>query len=286
MAGVLGWLAFRLPGGPALRGPLRWGLWLGGIGLAVALGAALQRGIGRRALRTDAWIELGAVGWAVAIAAGWFLDVQVGGPFMGAVTAAALTGAATRDARVEWRVLAVLALALVGAAAGAQATGARGTVVGLLGALGGTIACLAGGALLLGMGRLRWQWVALPVLWGLAWYGAWWITSRIPAERGGMLVVLSLEVALAIAVASLATALLYGRALVPSLLDAVVAALVAVVVSAIASVLLDGLLPRSLIAGSGRDTWLDVGNVAALFFAAAIVTGPLVPSGEAPAGTR
>ena len=274
-AGVVGWLLFRLGGGPALRGPMRWGLWLASIALAIVVGAALQRALARRDGREQVWLELAAIGWAVAIAAGWFLDVQVGGPVMGAVTAAALVGSAA-PGQPTWRTVLALAAALVGAAAGVELSGGRGNVPGLLGGILGAVAASVAASALLGIGRNWGRVVLLIALWGAAWYGAWALTGRLPAEQTGMLVVLSLEVVLAIAVGGTLTGVVQGRGVVPSAVAALAAGVVAVLLSAVVDRGLGVLLPGALLAGSGRETWLDVGNVVALPLAAAIVLGPLL----------
>jgi hypothetical protein len=279
-AGLVGWLLFRLGGGPALRGPLRWGLWLTSIALAVAVGAALQRALARREGPEHAWLEFAAIGWAVAIAAGWFLDVQVGGPVMGAVTAAALVGSAA-PGLPSWRDVLVLAASLVGAAAGVELSGGRGNFPGLLGGILGAGAAVVAASALFGIGRSWGRVVLLIGLWGAAWYGAWALTGRLPAEHTGMLVVLSLEVALAIAVGGTLTGVVQGRGLLSSAVVALSAASIAVLVSALVDMSLGGLLPGALLVGSGRETWLDVGNVVALPFAAAIVLGPLLGVGTA-----
>jgi hypothetical protein len=272
-AGAVAWTCFRVAGGPEARGLVRWGLWLAAVALAVLLGWTVGCRIRQEADRRTVAV---AVGWAIAVAAGWFLDVQVGGPVMGMVTAVVLGAAAGVDGYPWFRIAVALAIGLIGTAAGLQLSGGRGTPLGLLGAVLGGLAAVFGAAAVLRIVVARGEIALLTLLWGAAWYLAWTVTAALLPASLGMFAVLGAEVALAVMLGGIATGVVRGWPFLATTAAALAGAAVAVSASWAVDALLTRVLPAALVTGSGRETYLDVGNVAGLYLAAAIIVGPFL----------
>jgi hypothetical protein len=172
VAGVAGWLSFRVAGRLLGSAPVAW--W---VGMLIALGLAIllaSRVMANSGVAGQASL-LAAGGWAIAASAGWSFSVAVGGTFAGLVTAIALD---RRQSRASLPfIAAILLVALLVLCGSWWLVRERGVPVTL--AIGVPLTCLA----LSASGMIR---AALPRRWipwvaggGLVWVAAWAAAVRM-----------------------------------------------------------------------------------------------------------
>lgn len=286
VAGLAGWLLYRALGGPASPDARQIGLWSLAAGLTVLAGLALRMLAPARdcALR---WTEFAAVGFGVAISAGWTIGVNLGGPLTGVATAVALAGCRAGHQLV--RLLPVAGVGAAGAVLGRLLHGEKLTVLGLGVTLGFALAAL--GLALAATGRsIRWRpTAALVIAWGAAWVGAWFVTTRL-VDPYSVPLSLAGEIVLAMGIGGWAVGMQWQRQThEPSWLSAVRWTAWAAVAYGVAWGLAVMLWVTGLVPGAPL-AHLDVGTSVALPFAVWVALLPtmrrLAPAGPPEPGTR
>ena len=201
LSAVIGWVAFRLLGGPGLSGPAAAGVFEVGMLLAVGLAIVLTRLLGERGLAgVSGWVAMMAIGWGAATAAGWTLAVEVGGPLIGLATGLAVAGAAVEATTGST----VRRVAIVGVAALVAVPAWRLLPLDLSPPVGLVVSVVIGLAVVVAG---RWALVpALPLTpvvvlvvgSGVAWVGAW-IVSGLLLPLVFVIVSIAVEILLAVA---------------------------------------------------------------------------------------
>jgi hypothetical protein len=186
---LLGWLPVGAAGwwadqawprtGDRLEGV---GWWLACLVLAVAVAAAVTQVLPAAVRAEPSVVGAGlvALGWAVAIAAGWSFDVAVGGPACGLVTGLVL--AAARSATGPARAATVGGIGVVAMVLGWVALGDRVGALPVAVSIACGLTAVAAAGRLLAPALTLWPVAGLTAAWGLAWVGAFGLTQATLAE--------------------------------------------------------------------------------------------------------
>ncbi len=207
-AALVGWVLLRmLPALPDTASGWRVPEWTLGVLCVLVIGALLTVAVERFAVADDLlrWVVVAVVGWGVANAAGWAIDVKVGGPASGMVAAVVL-GAVHQGLTCRLRAALALCCGFVGIVGGHLLLGGRLVTFGVVVTLATGVAALTGA-----LAALRIRLPLGPLIWittasGLAWVGAWALVGRL-GSGVPLIVGFGIEIVLASAVCGAATAL-------------------------------------------------------------------------------
>lgn len=270
ISGALGWLVFVLLGGPGLTGPALVVLFAVAALLAAGLAIGLTRLLGDRGLAgVPGWVALVVVGWGVANTTGWTLAVEVGGPLLGLAVALAVAGAAveaTTGVTVRRTVLVAVA-ALVAVLVSRLVLVDVWRPLGLLVTVVVAVAAVAAGRWALVPALPLTPVVVLVAANGVAWLGAWAVSSpayALVGAYGSMAVEIVLAVALGAAVLGVCQHGPDGEPVGRVLLRWTAAAAAGFVLAVLVAVLAAAVLPARPGAEPGALGFMDVGTTIGL----------------------